>query len=157
MVGWGYNIYRFVFLMDPVIRGTKLKHCKETCHNIPFGLLNTHHPPPLKALFGLKPFVALARRNLSLHCVFSTVFDHSSLDRILCWDISAVYFIFCSEFPAEAFVSGASIRGQILCQIIFHPTHTPLVTIVMVNIVDPKQFGGKNWDKLEIRMRLKLS
>ena len=120
------------------------------------GLLITL-PPPLKALFGLKPFVALARRNLSLHCVFSTVFDHSSLDRILCWDISAVYFIFCSEFPAEAFVSGASIRGQILCQIIFYPTHTPLFTIVMVNIVDPKQFGGKNWDKLEIRMRLKLS
>ena len=92
-----------------------------TIFHSPFSSFTLH--PPLKALFGLKPFVAPARRNLSLHCVFSTVFDHGRLSTVFYAVFTAgtfqqciLYFIFCSEFPAQAFV----FRASILCQIIFH-------------------------------------
>ena len=77
-----------------------------TIFHSPYSSLTLH---PFPALFGLKPFVRLAPRNLSLHCVFSTVFDPRSLDRILCciygWDISAVYFVFhiLREVPSTGF------------------------------------------------------
>ena len=116
----GINI--LCFWMPPFIQSHKLETLQQiTSQYSPYSSFTLHSA--LKALFGLKPFVAPARRNLSLHCVFSTVFDHGRLSTVFYAVFTAgtfqqciLYFIFCSEFPAQAFV----FRASILCQIIFH-------------------------------------
>ena len=79
------------------------------------------HPPPLKALFGLNPFVPLAERNLSLHCVFLTGFDHKSHDCISCCTYSwyALSTVFC-------------IWDHILCLFILHIVNSWIVIEIMM-------------------------
>ena len=94
-----------------------------------YSILLTHHSPstPSQPYLASNPLCAWPRATWAsivyfllylipgLSTVFYVVFTDETFQQCI------LYFIFCSKFPALAFVFGASIRGHILCQIIVHP------------------------------------